>query len=837
MEIFSVLSEASLVAIAVTTLCFLFAVFSLLRSYSLPRRFTPPRKYHCDCASNSDSALNGGMLEPSPVLTPAPLAERRTGSSMMEELVPEITTHALSYLDYPSLCRLSMTNSSMRKAANDDNAWKALYHKDFTLEQDSVTPTNGWKAYYAATRAIMNINTEFFNIVRDKSLPAMSRFWLNADYVKCIHASGELFSGCDACMLHVRDATWTYNVLGCATCIGLADQSTRQPHGITGGEASIAQPTKPRLEMVDQEDAQTKRRLIIIGVSTIFLVVMVIAITVGVNINMVNVAEEEGSNDSKPYVISTMKAVKTICKPTDYRKECEKSLRAEAGNTTDARELIKIAFNITIKKISNGVKKTDLMKEIEKDPRAKMALDTCKQLMDLSIGEFKRSLERMRSFDLDNLDYILNSLKVWLSAAITYQETCLDGFDHTKGEGGKKMRSMLMTTMHMSSNALAIITELASTVNDINSVINGHRRLLGDSRGERDGSGHGDDDEVVPYWADNGGVRRFLNAHSKPQQVKPDVVVAKDGSGKYRSINKALLHVPKGNKKPFVIYIKEGVYHEYVEVKKNMTHVLFVGDGGKKTRITGNRNFVDGVTTYRTPTVAIQGDYFAAINIGFENTAGPHKHQAVAIRVQADKSIFYKCTMEGYQDTLYAHAMRQFYRDCTISGTIDFVFGDALAVFQNCTFLVRKPMENQKCIVTAQGRKERHQPSGIVIQGGSIVSEHKGKFDSKAYLARPWKNYSRTIFMDTYIGDLIQPDGYLPWQGPNGNTGMSTCFYAEYNNFGPGSNMSNRVKWRGIKTLDTESATRYLPYQFFHGDDWIKVSRVPYDAATTLVGY
>ncbi|TKY60739.1 F-box protein SKIP8 [Spatholobus suberectus] len=210
MEIFSVLSEPSLVAVAVTALCFVFALFSLLRSFSLPRRFTPPRKHHTDCgASNSDSGggggaapyLNGGgteMLEPSPV--PAVLAERRTGSSMMEELVPEITTHALSYLDYPSLCRLSMTNSLMRKAANDDNAWKALYHKDFTLEQDSITPTNGWKAYYAATRAIVNINTEFFNIVRDKSLPAMSRFWLNADYVKCIHASGELFSGYNAVM-------------------------------------------------------------------------------------------------------------------------------------------------------------------------------------------------------------------------------------------------------------------------------------------------------------------------------------------------------------------------------------------------------------------------------------------------------------------------------------------------------------------------------------------------------------------------------------------------------------------------------------------------------------
>ncbi|KAK7358509.1 hypothetical protein VNO77_00438 [Canavalia gladiata] len=209
MEIFSVLSEPFLVAVTVTALCFVLAVFSLLRSFSLPRKFAPRRKQHCDCASNSDSGggavpyLNGGgveMLEPSPVPAPAPLAERRTRLSMMEELVPEIKTHALSYLDYPSLCRLSMTNSLMRKAANDDNAWKALYHKDFTLEQDSITPTNGWKAYYAATRAIVNINTEFFNIVRDKSLPAMSRFWLNADYVKCVHASGALFSGYNAVM-------------------------------------------------------------------------------------------------------------------------------------------------------------------------------------------------------------------------------------------------------------------------------------------------------------------------------------------------------------------------------------------------------------------------------------------------------------------------------------------------------------------------------------------------------------------------------------------------------------------------------------------------------------
>ncbi|XWS48788.1 hypothetical protein CRYUN_Cryun13aG0106700 [Craigia yunnanensis] len=172
---------------------------------------TPSSSCNCSfsCNGTSDSAafLNGSSAGPAE--GPAEegmvtadvakvVAERQSGASMMEQLVPEITTHALSYLDYPSLCRLSMTNSLMRKAANDDNAWKALYHKDFTLEQDSVTPVNGWKAYYAATRAIMNVNTEFFNIIGDRSLPAMSRFWMKSDYVKCVHASGELFSGYSA---------------------------------------------------------------------------------------------------------------------------------------------------------------------------------------------------------------------------------------------------------------------------------------------------------------------------------------------------------------------------------------------------------------------------------------------------------------------------------------------------------------------------------------------------------------------------------------------------------------------------------------------------------------
>ncbi|KAJ1417151.1 Pectinesterase, catalytic [Sesbania bispinosa] len=574
-------------------------------------------------------------------------------------------------------------------------------------------------------------------------------------------------------------------------------------------------------------DSRKSRRLALIGVSTFLLVAMVVAVTVSVGISK-NGSGDDSKDKNKSHVASSMKAVKTICAPTDYKKECEESLTAQAGNTTDPRELIKIAFSVTIKRISEGLEKTQLMHEVESDPRTKEALDTCKQLMHLSIEEFKRSLERFGKFDLNNLDNILTSLKVWLSGAITYQETCLDAFENTTTEAGHKMKDVLQTAMHMSSNGLAIITELSKTLDEMHLTKPG-RRLLKEAE-DLEVLGHDDFELELPEWVDDRvGVRRLLRMTAR--KLSAHVTVAKDGSGNFTTINEALKHVPKNNLKPFVIYLKEGVYDEYVEIARSMTHVVFVGDGGKKSRITGNKNFIDGVGTYRTATVAVLGDYFVGIGIGFENSAGAEKHQAVALRVQADKSIFYKCRMDGFQDTLYAHTMRQFYRDCVISGTIDFVFGDAVAVLQNCTFVVRKPLSNQQCIVTAQGRKERNQPSGLVIQGGSIVSDPKYypvRFDNKAYLARPWKNFSRTIFMDTYIGDLITPDGYMPWQTLEGLSGMDTCFYAEVNNRGPGSDKSKRVKWQGVKTLTSQGAKNFLASTFFHGDDWIKVTRIPY---------
>lgn len=223
------------------------------------------------------------------------------------------------------------------------------------------------------------------------------------------------------------------------------------------------------------------------------------------------------------------------------------------------------------------------------------------------------------------------------------------------------------------------------------------------------------------------------------------------------------------------------------------------------------------------------GDGFIAKSMGFQNTAGPEGHQAVALRVQSDTAAFYNCRMEGYQDTLYVQTHRQFYSNCVISGTVDFIFGDSSTVIQNSKIIVRKPMDNQQNTITAQGRKDKREITGLVLQNCNIVPEeslYPLRLQIRSYLGRPWKEFSRTVIMESTIGDLIQPAGWLEWAG---NFALDTLYYAEYANQGPGARTAGRVKWKGYKVITNRNeALQFTAGPFIQGNQWLGNSTVPY---------
>ncbi|KAF8030602.1 hypothetical protein BT93_E2899 [Corymbia citriodora subsp. variegata] len=394
----------------------------------------------------------------------------------------------------------------------------------------------------------------------------------------------------------------------------------------------------------------------------------------------------------------------------------------------------------------------------------------------------------------------------WLSSSLTNYITCLDGF---KGLSLAKssIEPILTDLISRARTSLAMFVSISSPNGQKPDVL---ESLIGD----------------FPLWF-MGKDRHLLE--SPVNAVTADVVVAKDGSGKYKTVKEAIAAAPSKAQTRYVIYVKKGTYKENVEVAKTKTNIMLVGDGMDSTVITGSLNVVDGATTFNSATVAVNGDGFIAQDIWFQNTAGPQKHQAVALRVSADKSVINRCRIDAYQDTLYTHTNRQFYRDCYITGTVDFIFGDAGVVFQNCQLVARKPVSGQSNMVTAQGRTDRNQNTGISIQSCDVIASSdlgpvKGSI--KSYLGRPWKEYSRTVVMQSNIGDHIDPTGWSVWSG---DFALKTLYYGEYMNKGPGAGTSKRVKWLGYHVITSAAeAKKFTVAELIQGGTWLKSTGVSY---------
>ncbi|KAF8388665.1 hypothetical protein HHK36_025345 [Tetracentron sinense] len=556
-----------------------------------------------------------------------------------------------------------------------------------------------------------------------------------------------------------------------------------------------------------------------IAIATISFIVLLVLIASGI----FGVVYESGHATKTPEIqptkelSHTQKAVKMICAHTDYKKTCETSLLKVMNSNSSSsqpKDLLKAAISIIVDEVDKALNHSSMFKFDKPDEKA--AFEDCKVLLKDAKEELEESISHVGGHNLGKLPTRTHDLNSWLSAVMSYQQTCIDGFPEGKLKSG--MEKTMKSAKELTSNALAIVSEVSSILSMLQIPGLGHRHLL-----TKESSRPTLDRDGLPNWMTHAD-RRMLKANGA--KLNPNVIVAKDGSGNYTTITDALAAMPLKYKGRYVIYIKVGIYDETVTVTKKMVNLTMYGDGSRKTIVTGRKNFVDGVRTFQTATFVALGEGFMAKAMGFRNTAGPEKHQAVAIRVQSDHSVFLNCRMEGYQDTLYAQTHRQFYRSCVIAGTVDFIFGDAAAIFQNCMIVIRKPLDNQRNIVTAQGRIDRHETTGIVIQNCRILPDKKLiplRFKLESYLGRPWKEYSRTIIMESTIGDLIHADGWLPWEG---DFALKTLSYGEYNNRGPGAKLTARIKWPGYKVIKKQEAMKYTVGAFLQGD-WMKTSGTP----------
>ncbi|KAL1188998.1 putative pectinesterase/pectinesterase inhibitor 13 [Cardamine amara subsp. amara] len=500
------------------------------------------------------------------------------------------------------------------------------------------------------------------------------------------------------------------------------------------------------------------------------------------------------------------KVIETLCSSTLYAQTCEKTLknRTEKGTAlTNPTTFLKSSIEAINEDLDRVLEKVLSLKTENQDE--KDAIAQCKLLVEEAKEEINASLNKVNGTEVNNLTKIVPDLDSWLSAVMSYQETCLDGFE--EGTLKSEVKTSVNSSQILTSNSLAMIKSFDANLPLVTEVL--ARQLL----------------DQTPSWISNED-RRMLRAVDV-KTLNPNATVAKDGSGNFTTINDALKAMPEKYEGRYIIYIKQGVYDESVIVDKKKANLTMVGDGSQKTIVTGNKSHAKKIRTFLTATFVAQGEGFMAQSMGFKNTAGPEGHQAVAIRVQSDRSIFLNCRFEGYQDTLYAYTHRQYYRSCVIIGTIDFIFGDAAAVFQNCNIFLRKGLPGQKNTISAQGRIDKFQTTGFVIQNCKIAANEDLKpvmAEYKSYLGRPWKKYARTIVMESTIEDVIDPAGWLRWQETD--FAIDTLYYAEYKNKGPSGNTTSRVKWPGFKVINREEALNYTVEPFLQGD-WITASGSP----------
>jgi pectinesterase len=303
-----------------------------------------------------------------------------------------------------------------------------------------------------------------------------------------------------------------------------------------------------------------------------------------------------------------------------------------------------------------------------------------------------------------------------------------------------------------------------------------------------------------------------LNAQRK-------IVVAKDGSGNYRTVQQAFNSIPFNNKKPLTVFVKNGTYNEKLHLDSGKAFVSLIGEDKFNTVLTYDDHTGkvspkgDTINTKTSWSFLVKANNFTARDITFENNAGFTAGQAVALESDGDRALFDNCRFLGFQDVLFTNndQSRQYYKSCYIEGTTDFIFGSSTVWFQQCHIHSKKNSH-----VTAASTPKEHAFGYIfndcILTGDSTLHG--------VSLGRPWRAYAAVVYIHCYIGQHIMPQGWANW---NNTESFKTARYAEYESYGPGASINQRVNWS--KQLTDQEVKQYTIKNVFGNWNPEKVSK------------
>ncbi|KAJ0236477.1 pectinesterase/pectinesterase inhibitor 64 [Hirschfeldia incana] len=536
--------------------------------------------------------------------------------------------------------------------------------------------------------------------------------------------------------------------------------------------------------------------LIVIAVSSILLLLLTLIL-------YANVSKPSHNRRNTPQQPPPTAQIRLACNATRFPDHCLSSLSKPGLVPPDPKpvQIIHSAISLSYESLKSGQTQIKSILDSSAGDKNRTNIATiCLQILSYS-------QHRTESSDVAVTCGEIKDARAWMSAALAYQYDCWSGLK-TVNDTQQVVDTItfLDDLVKLTGNALSMMVSFDNFGDDVASWIR--------SATERDG-----------FWEKTGPVSGSVLGF--PTDLKEDVTVCKECG--YKTVQGAVDAAPERNGDVrFVIRIREGVYEETVRVPFEKRNVVFVGDGMGKTVITGSLNVGQlGMTTYNSATVGVLGDGFMARDITIENTAGAEAHQAVAFRSDSDFSILENCEFLGNQDTLYAHSLRQFYKQCRIQGNVDFIFGNSAAVFQDCNILIASKHSKlggggANNVITAHGRIDPAQSTGFVFLNCSVngTEEYVKEFQANPkkhtnYLGRPWKAFSRTVFVNCDLETLVSPDGWMPWSG---DFALKTLYYGEYNNTGTGSVRSNRVPWSS--EIPVEHIDVYSLANFIQADEW-----------------